>query len=342
MKVNLDMRAIATLLRMPIVIIIMILFSLLLGIDIGRFIQQSLFIACEKWIGYIPIVSPFVAGAWALWEWHRSNCVKRAEFLDSLVKRFYEDEIRLFFYRCIDSESDGWYDQGKDNIDFMKEVDASFSFFAYLCYLIRSGHIEHEEFDFFSYQIVRFLQNEQTQHYLLQLIIIENEDHLKNPFKTLLEYAHDIGIKAEIYEKFVNGKLPDHVFEKLREKFFKIQSTEVVDIKELPNEKIGHYVRRVVLPMIAQGNLSAEEMVQFESLSLSREKFGLCFPFLVKKENLSIDRRKNYYVAMLAPHNESYLLCNEWKSYQFAKLIAWVKKIHERRHSNTSSINLNK
>ena len=279
-----------------------------------------------------PIFASVAGGLWALFEWHRSNNEKRAEFLDAMLKRFYEDEIRDFFYRCIDSESQDWYDRGKENVAFMKQVDSAFSFFSYLCYLRMKGLIEKKEFDFFSYQIDRLLNNQQTWHYLLSLIEIEKEQKLKNPFSALMEYGHSSGFNAEIFARYEVNGLPDSVFKDLREKF----SCNSID-GQLPRswgrkqgERNSEYIKRVVFPLIENECLVKEEIEAFTGEEESRRVFSLSYPFLVRMDELDPTMRRHYYVAPVRYQDSSYLICNEWKKRQKDKLYAWVKKIFEK------------
>lgn len=279
---------------------------------------------------WLPVLATILGGIWALVEWRSSNREKRAEFLDSLMKRFYEKEIRDFFYRCIDEDEDGWYDRGRLNVEFMKQVDSAFAFFSYLCYLRLQGLIEEAEFENFSYQISRLLKNEQTWHYLLMLIKLEKDKQLRNPFNSLIEYGRRVGIDCELFAQFKNGDLPLDVVEKLEEKF-SANSVAVNDlnIEPLKNEKIGHYIRRVVFPLVEQCCVSEDELLRLEQKEASHETFGLSYPFLVRQDKIVPMMREHYYVAIFSPYGDSFQICNEWKQRQYEKVRKWVKDVVE-------------
>lgn len=134
----------------------------------------------------------FLGGLWALWQYRESRRVQKAGFLNDLIQRFGNADIQQVLNQIEEDEtadsSDDWISKVEKDFEFKNRVDASFRFFANVCYLMNHGIIEGAELSFFAEQLKSILVNRKVLQYL-----VEKDDEgnyaIKDAMKEIVEYA---------------------------------------------------------------------------------------------------------------------------------------------------------
>lgn len=137
-------------------------------------------------------------------EYRRSNKVKRADFIENLIKQMRGDpDIRGILY--IFQYNGFVYDSGfHDDAELQRKVDKALLYLSYICYLNNRRVITNNEFAFFEIEISQTLRNEGVIDYLFNLYHFECRVGRLNPsargsrkqftFFPLLEYGRSIGV----------------------------------------------------------------------------------------------------------------------------------------------------
>jgi hypothetical protein len=165
-------------------------------------------------------LSIFFAALFALWEWLRSNSLKRAEFVDGFIEKIRDDKDIVEILRYLDT-NDSWYSLGfHDSMDenkqkFEQRMDKTLSYFSYVCYLREKKIITDAEFNFFNYHVRLILGNPGVQDYFYHLYhYVTAKFHAKFQFQPLLDYAVRAQIIGDdIYDPKAhlrNGRYSDH------------------------------------------------------------------------------------------------------------------------------------
>ena len=126
-------------------------------------------------------------GIIALYQWHKSMKLKRAEYVKSLL-----DEIKtnkdisnyLFDY------GQKWYGRSFHNSgELERKIDLTLAFYSYICYLHNHRIIKQSDFNCFKYDVERIITNNQFIDYCYNLYHFSNK--IKQPifFYELFQYA---------------------------------------------------------------------------------------------------------------------------------------------------------
>lgn len=135
-----------------------------------RFIEWFSALERAEYIEFATLVATIIGGLFALVQWQKANKIKRAEFVDSLIRKLRDDkEIAKTMY-MFDYVQD-WYDGNFHNSGtaLEHEVDKTLSFLSYICYLRKNNLIKDEDFHFFYYGIKRIADNYSVQAYLFNI-----------------------------------------------------------------------------------------------------------------------------------------------------------------------------
>lgn len=134
-------------------------------------------------------LATLVAAAFALWQWHQTTKLKRAELIrDALVKIRDDKEIAQVLY-VIDYGEESWYNEDfLDDHEQEAQFDRAFAFFDYLCYLRKRRILRAKDFKVFEYRIVRMAINEDVKKYLFNLYHFSKANGTYCSFDYLLGY----------------------------------------------------------------------------------------------------------------------------------------------------------
>lgn len=153
-------------------------------------------------INSISILSVFIGGFFALYQWRKSLVLKRTEIIRSLIESTRQDKNVSTIMDIIDWNNgltyDGKFHITKGNNDFFnslsddtifKMIDHTLSIFSYICYLKSVKTITKKDIDFFSYEIHRLIDNKHIINYLYSLYHWSNKLNVKTSFIYLIEYC---------------------------------------------------------------------------------------------------------------------------------------------------------
>ena len=137
-----------------------------------------------SWVELASLLAVIVGGAWAIWQWRESLCVKRMETLTKWLEMYSRARIFPTFTKCIDN-ADGKQAFYIGSLTFVNEdievqIDTMLTFFTQVCSLLENGFIGDNEMDIFEYQLRRIRNNKQICRYLADL---------KESFPTVFPYG---------------------------------------------------------------------------------------------------------------------------------------------------------
>lgn len=137
----------------------------------------------------ISLLLVIIGGLFTLHQWRKNLKLKRAEYINELTEKIRSDEdVKHTIYLL--EYDDFCYDSSfHNNIDIELPIDKTLSTFSYICYLRFMKIITENEFDFFSYEIRRILQNCEIQRYLYFLFDFSNKQNVPMTFKYLFDYG---------------------------------------------------------------------------------------------------------------------------------------------------------
>lgn len=160
-------------------------------------------------IAIFSLVSILISAGFALYQWHFSLKLKRAEYIKNLF-----DKIRTspqIIFEVFDDEEE-WYTKKFDkpeNKEFERNIDYTLSYFSYICYLKKNKIISKSEFDFFKYELDRILKNSCFINYIYNLYHWSQNIEIAMPFIDLFNYANEHNIfDKEFFNK--NSKKYPH------------------------------------------------------------------------------------------------------------------------------------
>ena len=142
-------------------------------------------------------VSLAILGAFVtLFQWRGANRMKRAEIVNGLIGLIRTDEYIHAVLQIIDYD-ESWYTDafhnGKNN-DLERQVDRTFSYFSYICYMRKKKLLSTSEFSFFEYDLMRILRNSDSSEYLHFIYSFSSNNDAACPFKYLIEYGFEKGV----------------------------------------------------------------------------------------------------------------------------------------------------
>ena len=137
-------------------------------------------------------------------EYRRSNKIKRADFIESLVNRMRGDtDIRDVLY-VFQYNSFVYNQDFHENTELERKVDKALLYLSYICYLSNRRIITNKEFSFFEIEISQTLRNIGVIDYLFNLYHFECRVESLDPFARnsrkhftfyyLLEYGRSHGL----------------------------------------------------------------------------------------------------------------------------------------------------
>jgi len=170
-----------------------------------------------SWCEIVTVAFGVIAGAFALWQWHRQCRVIGAEHLSGVLQRFNEQVITETFYELINNVTYGgagcrcFY---TDRLKFAKgvepKIDSMLLLFSEICHNRHIGVFRDSEFRYFSFQIRRTLAHCQIKAYLYDFAMHCAEHKIGCPYYDLIieglsvdrSYYRDLCANAGIHDKW--------------------------------------------------------------------------------------------------------------------------------------------
>lgn len=154
-------------------------------------------ISLSDCIGFLSFIAALIGGIFAIYQWRKSQTLKRADYVNELTEKIRTDQdiaktIYIFDY------GEQWYSlnfHGNNKIE--RPIDRTLAFFSYICYLKKKRIITNNEFAFFRYDVERILMNNQTKDYFYNLYHFSQKMRTPFSFDALFEY----GKRIKLYEK---------------------------------------------------------------------------------------------------------------------------------------------
>lgn len=138
-------------------------------------------------------------GIFALLQWQESNNNRRAEYLDSLLNKLWDNEDIQNFILLNDYDKT-WYNEAfhrSEDKTLPTLADKTLSFMNYICYVVKVKIIRKEERGLFDYYLSALAQSRDMRHYLFDLYQYSVLNH--KPF--LFTYFLDVCIKEGLLPK---------------------------------------------------------------------------------------------------------------------------------------------
>ncbi|MCR4948613.1 MAG: hypothetical protein K6A15_05630 [Treponema sp.] len=155
-------------------------------------------------INNIEFVAAICGGIIALLQWRESNNNKRAEYLDTLLTKLWENkDIQNFI--LLNDYNKKWYNEQfhrSDDKTIPTLADKTLSFMNYICYVVKVKIIRKEERSLFDYYLFSLAKCNDMRHYLFDLYqysILNNK-----PF--LFNYFLDVCISQNLLPKEIKDK----------------------------------------------------------------------------------------------------------------------------------------
>ncbi|MCL2050706.1 MAG: hypothetical protein FWG91_03090 [Lachnospiraceae bacterium] len=158
----------------------------------------------DNWLTMISLILVVGGGIFAGFQWHITNRIKRAEFINAIIIELrFNKEMAKTMYR-IDYLEDSWYDEDFHNShsDLEFEIDKLLSYLSYICYLKYTRNISNKEFKFLQYEIVRACSSPDVQSYLWNLFHFSKACSSKCSF----EYLVLFGINNKLFHRSFSSK----------------------------------------------------------------------------------------------------------------------------------------
>ncbi len=139
-------------------------------------------------IDMLSFISIVIGGVFALVQWNSNLKVRRAEYIDKLYSKRADERIRKILYTF--DQTENWLNRYEKEDEFEIDVDDALSFYSYICYLRNQRLMKDEEFNFFRYDILRILTNNDVQELFKRL---SNAAGGTTPscYKDLIKYGKD-------------------------------------------------------------------------------------------------------------------------------------------------------
>ena len=147
----------------------------------------------------IELIVAICGGIFALLQWRESNNNSRAEYLDSLLNKLWDNEDIQNFILLNDYDKT-WYNEAfhrSEDKTIPTLADKTLSFMNYICYVVKVKIIRKEERGLFDYYLSALAQSRDMRHYLFDLYqysVLNNK-----PF--LFTYFLDVCIKEGLLPK---------------------------------------------------------------------------------------------------------------------------------------------
>lgn len=186
-------------------------------------------------INNIELILALCGGIFALLQWKESNNNRRAEYLDSLLNKLWDNKDIQNFILLNDYDKN-WYNEGfhrSEDKTIPTLADKTLSFMNYICYIVKVKIIRKEEKGLFDYYLSALAQNPDMRHYLFDLYQYSALN--KKPF--LFSYFLDLCIKQGLLPKaFKNKQYFEYILKEESCKNKNIPYQLPKEIKELKSE----------------------------------------------------------------------------------------------------------
>lgn len=147
----------------------------------------------------ITVVLVIIGGIFSLIQWRKTVKQRKSEFIYELISKIRIDENIVNTLVRIDY-GEKWYENFHDNKKLEFEVDKTFAYFSYICYLKKCKLIDEQEFYFFEYHLTRIFQDEQSIAYLYNIYHFAKKIGTNSAHYYLIEYGKEKGLIGENFE----------------------------------------------------------------------------------------------------------------------------------------------
>lgn len=157
----------------------------------------------SDWFELVSLVTAVIGGAFALYQWTKSNMYKRGDIVESLIKAINDDpDIATIMDIC--DWNDGFIYNGKftisraasrsdlvgmDSEELFKKIDRTLAHFSYICYLNSKKALTKKEMVIFNYKIKRLAENIHIANYLFSLYHWSDSLGVQMSYIYLAEYC---------------------------------------------------------------------------------------------------------------------------------------------------------
>jgi len=97
-----------------------------------------------------------------------------------------------------------------------------------------------------------------------------------------------------------------------------------IDVKEMPDKKIGEIAKVALRQMLESHTFSSEELQRLQDRTYAKNTFKLSYPLLVEKD--SEHDRVRYYKQSVRVNGMEYKLCSQWLEKSREALLEWLAK----------------
>ena len=153
------------------------------------------YVTVDGYLNAVYIVLVIIGGIFAGIQWHVSNKIKRAEFIDDIIAKLSFDKglaRTMYMIEYSNYLKKPWYDDNfHTGSDLEFDVDKLLSYMSYICYLKKTKNIKNEEFKFLQYEIVRVCSSKDVQTYLWNIYHFARACNTKCSFEHLIEFGLD-------------------------------------------------------------------------------------------------------------------------------------------------------
>lgn len=182
-----------------------------------------------SFINNIELIAAVCGGIIALFQWRESNNNRRAEYLDSLLHKLWENKDIQNFILLNDYDED-WYNEAFHRADDKTKstlADKTLSFMNYICYVVQVKIIHKKERALFDYYLSALALCKDMRQYLFDLYqysILNKKPFLFNYFlKVSIDeglipkafknknYYKYIMIKENAINKKISYKIPNEI-----------------------------------------------------------------------------------------------------------------------------------
>ena len=127
-------------------------------------------------LNIVSLIVVIIGGIFAFVQWRKSLKLKKAEYIKELIDKIRSDsEIRDIIYTF--DYAIPWYNRNFHGSETEKKTDKTLLYFSYICYLRDSKTIGEKEFNFFEYEIKRFMNNSDLQDYFYNIYHFSNKNN---------------------------------------------------------------------------------------------------------------------------------------------------------------------
>jgi len=149
-----------------------------------------------EYFNVIMVILTILGIAGGLWQWHKSNQIRRADFVNQILNKLrFNEEVSNVVQRI--EYDDKWYNAkfhgGVDETKF----DRTFSVINHICYLKRKNLINDEDFSILDYEVTRIILTKQVQEYLWNLYHFSVMQGVPTSFRYMISYGIDENLIGE-------------------------------------------------------------------------------------------------------------------------------------------------